>query len=84
MQDQDNYISNEKKKVFSCKALSIIKEQKEKKTRKWKDTNKNNEQFIFCLPKIPLKFQSMALLLLSVLNNCASSGKYIQLDPKQL
>lgn len=33
-----------KKNVFSCKALSIIKEQKEKKTRKWEDTNKNNEQ----------------------------------------
>lgn len=53
MQDQDNYISNEKKKVFSCKALSIIKEQKEKKTRKWKDTNKNNEQLYSAYQKSP-------------------------------
>lgn len=39
----------------------------------------------YILPtKVPLQFQSTSLLLLSVLNNCASSGKYNQHDPKQL
>lgn len=43
LQDQAKYISNEKD-VFSCEVLSIIKKQRERKTRKWEDTNKNNEQ----------------------------------------
>lgn len=51
LQDQPNYISNEKT-VFLCKVLSITKEQRENKTRKWEDTNKNNEQ-LYSATKIP-------------------------------
>lgn len=51
LQDQAKYISNEKN-VFSCEVLSIIKEQRERETRKWEDTSKNNEQ-LYSASEIP-------------------------------
>ena len=82
MQDQANYVSNEKN-VFSCKALSIIKRQKEKETKKWEDTNKNNERLYSAYPNSPAVSVNVSTSAFYS-NDCATSGKCIQLDPKQL
>lgn len=55
LEDQAKYTSNEKN-VFSCTVLSIIKEQREMETRKWEDTNKNNEQLYSAYQNSPCSF----------------------------
>jgi hypothetical protein len=69
--------------MFSSKVLSTIKEQREWETRKYTDTNKNNEQLYYD-SQYPLLFPSMPLLLLSLPNNYAYLGNISSMLQKQL